>query len=218
MERSPLLLRIGESIITENGARIRAVHAPRRRLSLSSKTKHEVAHIEAAQRDGGIHKATIIGTSEYDGATWPVVLTAFSAMAAKGERHDGTGWDEFLTRYILQKDPVEAASSAASYLSGRRDYMQAVGEVLEEKETIGQEDVDKAHEKVDAEKAGIHKVKLEIVQPDGKKNVRDVTSENNTVMVRGEWYSVRKRKQDSSESVVLAEGRSRVRLAEQRAA
>ncbi len=188
MERLPTtMIKVGETIRHEAGIVVSAVKRLRRRIAPGRTAFHEAAHIEASQLDEGIDRATIVGTSEYNGATWPRRMTATSAMAAAALDMDGTGWDEFLTAHILHVNPDGAKSTVLSILAGRQDYMWAVAEILEEKKTIGQEDVNRAHEQVDNERRGVWQVDVMVKNKDGTTFIHSTESENNNVMVPGEW-------------------------------
>lgn len=205
MERPvPSYVKIGERITftpfgTKQEVSISVTKRLRRPITPPDRTSlHEAAHVVAAQVDGGIHEATRQPSSTYLGATWPVHMTATSAMAAAALGLDGTGWDEFLTKYLLGVNPETAKSSALSALSGRMDYLQAVAEKLQERGTIGQKDVDEAYKEVDERKQGIWEVQVNVTDENGTTTLHEVRSKNDTVMVEGEWVILGK-KEDEKE-------------------
>ena len=200
MERPSVTMRVGTSLTTERGAIIHVSKISKRRTPPGSTAKHEAAHIIAAQASGGIALATIIGTSEYAGATWPVVMTAMAAMAAKADGHDGYGWDEFMTQFILGVNPNAAASSAASYLASRHDYMYVVASKLQEKGTIGQGEVDEAYREVDDEKAGNWDVAIHLRSKEGQTNIYMRRSRNNEVAVPLEEVKDKDQKEEKKDA------------------
>jgi hypothetical protein len=117
-------------------------------------------------------------------------MTAASAMAAAAMGFDGTGWDEYLTEHILGVDPNGARSSALSTLAGKHDEMHAVAEKLEEHGTIGQTEVNTAFQEVHERRQGIWDVALHVEDSDGKKQVHEVKSLNDHVMIPGEVYTI----------------------------
>ena len=197
MER-PTSLRVGDKLTIEHGLVVTALKKPSRRTSPGHTALHEAAHIEVA---GVIQWATIIPSSTYQGATMPASMTAASAMAAAALGMEGTGWDEFLTEHILGVDPHSAKNAALSALSGRYDYMEAVAEELEEKGTIGQADVEIAHEKVQRRRRGVWNVQVQVVEPDGKVEEFDAESEGDTILIRDEWITIasQEKKMDKKE-------------------
>lgn len=186
MERPPLTLRVGTTLTTERGVSISVSKISRRRTPPGSTAQHEAAHVVAAQPAGGIFLATIVGTSEYAGATWPVRMTAMAAMAAKGDGHGGYGWDQFMTEYILGINPDAAASAAAAYLATMHDYKYVVASTLQEKGTITQSDVDAAYREVDDEKAGNWDVSVQFRSKDGATNIYMRRSRRGEVTLPGE--------------------------------
>src|SRR5579872_3516200 len=211
MERPvPSYVKIGEKITftpfgTKQEVSISVTKRLRRPVSPPDGTSlHEAAHVVAAQADGGIHEATRQPSSTYLGATWPVNMTAASAMAAAALGFDGTGWDEFLTKHLLGVDPESAKSSALSALSGRMDYLQAVAEKLQERGTIGQKDVDEAYREVDEKKQGIWDVQINVTNADGTTTLHETRSKDDTVMVEGEWVILGKKDEKEKQSVILS--------------
>lgn len=205
MERPvPSFVKIGERItFTPFGAKQEVSISVTRRLTRpitpEPTSLHEAAHVVVAQADGGIDKATNQPSSTYQGATWPVHMTAASAMAAAALGMDGTGWDEFLTQHILGVNPEGAKSSALSALSGRMDYLQAVAEKLQERGTIGQKDVDEAYKEVDDKKQGIWDVQVQVTDENGTTTLHETRSKNETVMVEGEWVLLGKKEENEKE-------------------
>jgi len=174
----------------ENGVTVSVVQRIQKRRRPGHTALHEAAHIEAAQETGGIVMATIVASSDYLGATWPLVMSATSAMAAAAHGMDGTGWDEFLTMHYLHVNPDSAKNSALTVLAGRREYMEEVAQDLEEKSTIGQSDVDKAHQRVDKRRRGVWDVAVIVDDPSGKRAYYSTQTEENKAMVPGEWIDI----------------------------
>jgi hypothetical protein len=77
-------------------------------------------------------------------------------------RHDGTGWDRFITEYYLGVDWDTAKSAARAVLSGKEELIKEVATVLEEEKTISQYHVDKAVRKVEEKKQGIFPVRIDV--------------------------------------------------------
>lgn len=130
--------------------------------------RHEAAHVIAA---GEIVSATIIPSGNARGITQPVKMTAATAAAAEALGYDGTGWDMYLTKHILNTDPNVAKSAARAAMSGKDEEMQEVATLLEERKTIGQKDVEEAVRSVDNRRKGIHPVEVQITSPEGKTQV-----------------------------------------------
>lgn len=187
MERGPVSLRLGETLHHESGVIIRASKIQKSPRRVGSVALHEAAHVVVA---GQIDKATIVPSGDYQGATWPVHMTAESAMAAHAMGFDGTGWDRHLTEHILGVDPGAAAASAASILAGKQDEMQLVAEELEEHGTIGQAHVDKAFTQAQDMRSGNIAAEVTVEKPGDAKEQFIVKAENHTVMVPKEWYAV----------------------------
>ncbi|HYK08947.1 MAG TPA: hypothetical protein VEW42_05605 [Candidatus Eisenbacteria bacterium] len=180
MERLPVTMRVDTTKTTERGISISVSKLYKRRTPPGQTALHEAAHVEAA---GQIFSATIVGTSEYLGATYPVVMTAAAAMAAEALGFDGTSHDRAVTKYGLGIDPDAAIGSAISLLAGRHDYMYAVASRLQEEGTIGQKDVDEVHKEVDDERQGIWDVAIHLKGKDGETNLYMRRSRNGEVLL-----------------------------------
>lgn len=149
----------------EGGTTITARKIETPRPFPGSVAEHEAAHVVAA---GEIVSATIIPSGDTLGTTQPVKMTATAAAAAEALGHSGTGWDMYLTEYVLGVDPGTAKAAARSALSGRDEEIFEVATLLEERKTIGQSDVDEARQNIIERRQGIFAVEVEIGEP-GKK-------------------------------------------------
>ncbi len=140
----------------------------------SDTSKHETEHIGGA--NFRIRRATIVPHGNSLGSVEPEVMTAQAAAAPAAMGHSGTGWDEFITRYILRKDWALAQASARSNRIGKEAVLNELAIVLEEKKTIYQYDVDKAKSDVNNRAQGIFPVRVIIYHPD--KTVDSITTES----------------------------------------
>ena len=149
----------------EDGTTVSAQRIEEPRVVPGSVAEHEAAHVVAS---GEIVMATIIPSGDASGTTQPVKMTAAAAAAAEAMGHDGTGWDMYLTKYVLGVDPGVAKSAARSALSGRAEEMYEVASILQKRKTITQVDVEEARQNVRDRRQGIFPVEIKIITPDGK--------------------------------------------------
>ncbi|OGM11861.1 hypothetical protein A2Z22_01410 [Candidatus Woesebacteria bacterium RBG_16_34_12] len=143
----------------ENGISIFAKKIITPRPIPGSVAEHEAAHVVAA---GEIISASIIPTGDALGTTRPVKMTAVAAAAAAALGYDGTGWDLFLTEYVLGVDPNSAKEAARSVLSGKGEEIEEVATLLQERGTIDQTDVNEAEQNIIDRKEGVFPVEVTI--------------------------------------------------------
>lgn len=188
MERAPMVVEVGKKKRLANGVEIVASKLKEQIINPSDTARHEATHIVVA---GQIRRATIIPSGNALGSTEPVEMTAAAAMAAHAMGHDGTGWDEFLTKFLLRVNPESAASVARAVLANKEEELQAVAEELEEKKTIGQYDVERAYQKAERRRQRIDRAKIVVLRPNGKSEEHELESHHNIVMIPGRLYDVK---------------------------
>lgn len=130
---------------------------------------HEAAHVVAA---GEIVSATIVPSGDAAGATVPVRMTVEAAAAAAAYGCDGTGWDMFLVEHALGADRGSALAAGRAALSGKGDLLTEVATLLEERKTIGQGDVNEAHNNLERESQGKHPVEVVITFPNSHRETQ----------------------------------------------
>lgn len=185
MERLNVLSPIRK--IYENGTEVEIVRTDASpRIEPGKVAKHEAAHVIAA---GEIVFATIIQNGDALGTTQPVKMTAAAAAAAEALGYEGTGMDMFIVEHVLGVDPSTAKSAARSELSGQDEELEEVATLLQERKTIGQDDVEQARENVRKRRKGIHPVVITIVRPNGQRKAYTTESEQEKVWIDEEEIS-----------------------------
>ena len=127
--------------------------------------QHEASHVVAAKE---IVEADIVPRGDALGTTRPVRMDAATAAAAGAMGYKGTGWDRFLTEHYLHVPWNTAINSSKEVLSGKKDLLEEVAVLLEEKKIIRQYHVEEAKKRVAEKKQGIYPVKLDIYQSGNK--------------------------------------------------
>ena len=141
---------------------------------------HESAHVTVA---GRIKSATIVQSGTALGSTTPEIMTAPAAAAAEADGGSGTGHDRVVTEIFLGVGWEAAQAAARPILAAKRDVQREIAGMLEEEGTIGQRHVEEAETRVRRRRAGIHLVRIQVTDSQGRQGTIDTETNGGEVVV-----------------------------------
>lgn len=169
------------------------VHKKPRRKPKKKVASHEAKHAVAALETGtDVYKATIIGTHEYDGATWLAGENDIATLAPDATGEDGTDSD---VRKAAARGGLGMAGQARSVIENNMDKVDAVACALEDHGTLDSFGIKNAIAELTKPKTEFGILHIEL--PTGEKLKENVEIRDNVIMESGIWYQVAAKTQTS---------------------